>query len=367
MSLNAALGSESLPIAQPVPLGGPVLALDLGGTHLRTAVVDVDGVMHARRHGRTPIGDGADAVIAAARVSLEASRDAHIAAGGAPPVALGVSAPGPLDREGGVIIDPPNLGRSFWGQPLAPRLGALLGLPWAMERDTHVAILGERAFGAGVGRSDLVYLTISTGIGGAVISSGRLMTGPDGVAGELGHLTVDMDGPVCGCGGRGHLERLASGTGIALSAREALARGVDAPILAKVAESIAPRPLESRHVAQAADAGDLVAGEIIDRARRAFAAAMVSIVDVFNPQRVIVGGGITIAWGDLLLQPARDLVAAAAFRIQARRVEIVPAQLGDDVGLIGTVPLVASALAVDGDISHRQQATQPRAVESSAG
>jgi glucokinase len=366
MTLNAASASGPVPVdASNGP--GPVLALDLGGTHLRTAVVGSDGVIHARRHGRTPIGDGADAVIAAAFASLEASKAEHIADGGTSPVALGVSAPGPLDPARGVIIDPPNLGRSFWGQPLAPRLGDLLGLPWALERDTHVAILGERSFGAGVGLSDLVYLTISTGIGGAIISSGRLMTGPDGVAGELGHVTVDMDGPICGCGGRGHLERLTSGTGIALSAREALAGGINAPGLAHLAASIAPRPLESRHVAQAAEAGDAVAAGIIDRARRAFAAAVVSIVDVFNPQRIIVGGGIAIAWGDLLLQPARELVAATAFRIQARRVEIVPAQLGDDVGLIGTVALVATALAADGGIPHCQHVSRTTAVESAAG
>ncbi len=120
MSLNAAPASGPLPVATSNGPGGPVLALDLGGTHLRTAVVGSDGVIHARRHGRAPIGDGADAVIAAARASLEASREEHVAGGGAPPVALGVSAPGPLDSLRGVIIDPPNLGRSFWGLPLAP-------------------------------------------------------------------------------------------------------------------------------------------------------------------------------------------------------------------------------------------------------
>lgn len=314
--------------------------------------------------------EGADAVITAAFASLEHSRREHVAGGGATPLALGISAPGPLDAVHGVVVDPPNLGRSFWGQPLGPRLGDMLGLPWAMERDTHVAILAERAFGAGIGLTDLVYLTISTGIGGAIISNGRLMTGPDGVAGELGHLTVDMDGPVCGCGGRGHLERLTSGTGIALSAREALAdpaQAPRAPELARIVAEIAPRPLESRHVSQAADAGDPVAAEIVLDARRAFAASVVSIVDVFNPQRVIVGGGIAMAWGDLLLQPARELVASTAFRVQARRVEIVPAQLGDDVGLIGTVPLVATALAASAPIEHGQGALRAPALESAAG
>jgi glucokinase len=324
--------------------GAPVLALDLGGTYLRTAVVDRLGGLSGRRRTRTPMAQGADAVCAAALASLEWSRDRHVADGGAPPVALGISAPGPLDPTAGVLIDPPNLPRSFWSLPLAPRLGDALGLPWALDRDTQIAVLAEHAFGAGRGFDDIVYLTVSTGIGGGVISGGRLLRGPDGVAGELGHLTIDLDGPECGCGARGHLERLASGTGIARSATDALANGAEAPQLARIAAAIAPLPLEAVHVAEAEAAGDPVAGAILERARRAFAAAIVSIVDIFDPDRVIVGGGIAMAWGERLLGPARDAVAASAFRVQARRVAVVPAELGDDVVLIGTLPLVALAL-----------------------
>jgi len=221
-----------------------------------------------------------------------------------------------------------------------------------------VAILAEHAFGAGRGLSDIVYVTVSTGIGGAVISDGRLIKGPDGAAGELGHLTVDMNGPQCSCGGRGHLERMSSGSGMARTAREALDAGESAPELARIAEQLAPLPLEARHVSEAAAAGDAVAMRIVENARRAFAASAVSIVDVFNPQRIIVGGGITLAWGDELLGPARDLVAATAFRLQARRVEIVPASLGDDVGLIGALPLVASVIADRPAATQHQSQTQ---------
>ena len=131
---------------------------------------------------------------------------------------------------------------------------------------------------------------------------------------------------------------------MARSAREALAAGEDAPELARLAAEIAPRQLEAVHVDQAAAAGDPAALAIVERAVKAFAAAMVSIVDVFDPDRVVVGGGITMAWGERLLGPARARGRGHAFRLQARRVRIVPAELGDDVGLIGTVPLVASAL-----------------------
>ena len=324
--------------------GRPVLALDLGGTQIRTAVVLPDGSVRARRNERTPLALGAEAVLAAAAASLRRSVDEHLAAGGLPPTALGISAPGPLDPRRGVLIDPPNLGPMLWGLPLADRLADACGLPAVLERDTHVAILAERDFGAGSGLDDLVYLTISTGLGGAVISGGHLLSGPDGVAGELGHLTADMDGPICSCGGRGHFERLSSGSGIARSANEALAAGEDAPELRRIGAEIAPRPLEAIHVTRAAQAGDRVAAGIIDRAVRAFAASVVSIADVFNPERIIVGGGVAEAWGEALLQPARELVAATAFRVAGRRVQIVPAALGPDVGLIGALPLVRMAL-----------------------
>lgn len=336
-----------------------MLALDLGGTHLRTAVVTPDGRIHQRRMTRTPLAAGGDAIVATALAELTAVRDAWLAEGNPAPDAVGISAPGPLDPRTGTIVDPPNMGDTFRGLSLGPRLADPLGIPFALERDTNVAILGETAFGASRGLQDVVYLTVSTGVGGAVITGGRLLAGPDGVAGELGHLSVAWDGPVCGCGGVGHLERLTSGSGMARSAREALAAGEAAPELARLAAALHPGLLEAVHVDQAATAGDPVARAIVARAVGAFAAAMVSIVDIFDPDRVVVGGGITMAWGDRLLGPAREAVASTAFRLQARRVRIVPAELGDDVGLIGTVPLVASALPGRRPVGHAASEHHP--------
>jgi len=325
-------------------LCGPVLALDLGATNARAAVVTPDGRVSVRHAGAIPVEEGVPAVVKHCLRLLRRAHDGHIAAGGAEPIAVGIAAPGPLDASTGRLIDPPNLRDDWWGFPLAPTLGEALGLPWAMGKDTNVNILGERDFGAGEGSGDLIYLTISTGVGGAILSGGRPVVGPDGVAGELGHMTVDVDGPTCGCGGVGHLEALASGTGIAANARAALDAGADAPILARMAAEIAPLPLTAVHVSRAADLGDVAAGVIIERARRAVAVAVVSIVNVFGPDVVILGGGITLAWGERLIAPAREAVARTAFRIQAERARVVQAALGDDVGLIGTVPLVASAL-----------------------
>ncbi len=302
----------------------PVLALDLGGTNLRTAYVTADGQVLGRYMIDTP--RTADDVVAAVEHAMQRTvRD--VSPMGLPaPVALGISAPGPLDPWAGVMVDPPNLDRSLHGFALGPVLSETLKVPAYLERDTQVAALAEGDFGAARGLTDYVYLTVSTGVGGAVVTNGRLLRGPDGNAGELGHLPIDIDGPLCGCGARGHLEAIASGTGIANQARNAGLGEVSAA-----------------HVAALEDAGDATASQLMEGARQAFAAAMVSIVNVFNPQRVIVGGGIAMGQGDRLLQPARDAVERLSFRRQAARVEIVPAQLGDDVGLVGAVSLVGLA------------------------
>jgi glucokinase len=338
------LDSHAQPKDAPQQVAGPVLALDLGATNARAAVVTPDGTVVARRALAIPTAEGLQAVLDLCLSLLRESCAEHLAGGGAAPIAVGIAAPGPLDPRRGILIDPPNLRGDWWGFRLGPTIGASLGLPWALGKDTNVSILGERDFGAGMGSGDLVYLTISTGIGGAVISGGRPVIGPDDVAGELGHITVDLDGPRCGCGGIGHLEALASGTGIANAALAALEAGADGRELRDIAARIAPRALDARHVSEAAAAGDAAAAVILERARRAVALAVASIVNIFGPDRVILGGGITLAWGEGLLAPVREAVAGSSFRLLARRARVVPAALGDDVGLIGTVPLVASAL-----------------------
>ena len=179
---------------------------------------------------------------------------------------------------------------------------------------------------------------MSTGIGGAIVSGGRLLGGPDGVAGELGHLLVEIDGPPCGCGARGHLEAIASGSGIARAAGSSIAAGSAAGLGALAARR--GRGLDARDVADAEDAGDADAARIMERARRAFAESCVVLVNVFNPQRIVVGGSVARNQGERWLAPARERVAAIAFSVPRARVEIVPAVLGDDVGLVGALPLL---------------------------
>jgi glucokinase len=317
---------------------GSVLALDLGASRIRAALVDGAGRVVSRAEARAPVEAGPPGVIATAvgmlrRVREAAPSEARDTVGG-----VGISAPGPLDLVAGTLVEPPNMPRSFHGAAIAGPIGAALSLPAVLERDTHVAALAEWEFGAARGLTDFLYLTVSTGIGGAIVAGGRLLGGPVGVAGELGHLLVELDGPPCGCGARGHLEAIASGSAIARAAASAMAAG-EAPGLASIQASVG-RGLDARDVAHAEERGDAAAALIMERARRAFAETCVSLVDVFSPERIVVGGSVARNQGDRWLEPARERVAAAAFSLPRARVEIVPAALGDDVGLVGALPLL---------------------------
>ncbi len=345
-----------------------VLALDLGASRIRGALVGTDGRVVQRAEAETPREPTASSVSQACVDVLGRARDAALRAGAAAPVAVGISAVGPLDPARGVIVDPPNMGPQFRDVALASIVAERIGLPTVLDRDTNVAALGEQGFGAGRGVDDFLYLTVSTGLGGAIVRDGVLVHGPDGTAGELGHLPIDIDGPLCGCGARGHLEAISSGGGIARAAREAVQLG-RSPALAGVAARVGLARLSAADVAHAEDHGDPEAARIMAYARRAFAEALIALVDLFNPTRIIVGGSVARTQGERWLQPARDAVRDRAFRLPARRVEIVAAALGDDVGLIGAVPLVRSRLGLPAPQRDppglRQARPQPRSQHGS--
>ena len=303
-----------------------------------------DGSRLTRTAAETPVERGPEAVIGACIANLVATRDTASPEIVESIVGVGISSPGPVDPRAGVVVEPPNLGPGFHDVPLADAVEAALGLPTFLDRDTNVAALGEAAFGAGRGQPDFIYVTVSTGVGGSIVTDGRLFHGPDGMAGELGHVPVDLEGPRCGCGGRGHLEAVASGTALAREARQAVEAGTS-PFLAQRAETVGTEELSARDVAAGEDAGDSTCAALMDRARRAIATACVGFVNAFNPHRIIIGGAIAEAQGERLLGLARDTVAREGFSRLAASVEIVPPELGPDVSLAGAHPLVFSRLA----------------------
>jgi glucokinase len=321
----------------------PVLALDLGGTQIRAAVIQPDGTRLGRVAVPTPTDDGPRAVVIACAEALERSRGAAVSEGVDDLVGIGISAPGPVDPRAGVVSEPPNLGPDFRDVPLADDIESSLRLPTFLDRDTNVAALGEATYGAGRGYRDFIYLTVSTGVGGAIFADGRLFHGPDGMAGELGHVPVDIDGPRCGCGAVGHLEAIASGVAIARDATAAVRSG-ESPFLVSQARIMGPEDLSAKDVAAGEEHGDQTCSRIMDRARRAIAAACVGFVNTFNPRRIIIGGAIAEAQGERL----RGLVAEALVREGFGRlvagVDVVAPELGPDVSLAGAHPLVTARL-----------------------
>jgi len=323
-----------------------VLALDLGGTQIRAAVVRADGTRIGRAASVTPLSGGPAAIITTCISTLQQARAAAHAedpAATARIVGIGISAPGPLDPWRGIAVETPNLGPTFPGTDLAGPISAALHLPALLEHDTKVAILGERAFGAGRGIDDLLYITISTGLGGAVISDGRLYTGPDDTGIEIGHAPITLDGPRCSCGGIGHLEAHASGVALARTGGEAAASGAS-PWLAAWLAAHPKGQVSAKEVTEGAAAGDRVAQGLIDHALLAISRAVAGFVNVFNPTRIIIGGSFAEAHWEGLHSRIQGEIGDNSFKVPGRRVSVHPAELGGDVSLAGCHPMVVGRI-----------------------
>jgi glucokinase len=311
-----------------------ILAIDLGGTQIRAAHVSPDRTVSCRRAVETRDEEGVEAVIdricATARAVLEDAQRTGLPE----PVGIGISSPGPLDPWKGVVVAPPNL--AGWRDvPLVDRVEAAMGLPTYLERDTNAAVMGEWRYGAAAGADDVVYVTVSTGIGGGLVVDGRPLIGKDGTAGEIGHLTVEIDGPLCGDGQPGHAEAIGSGRAIAREGRALLARG-ESPGLAALA---ADAEVDAELVARAADEGDAACQGILDRAWVAIGAMCAGLVNTLNPEVIVLGGSIGCNRPELP-SAVRAEIDRRAFPAPARRVRVEMTRFAGDVSLIGLLPIV---------------------------
>jgi len=314
-----------------------VIGIDLGGTKISTGLVSESARVIARDYRETLAGEGEDAVIAqmvdAANIVM---RDASVTSKQV--VAVGVGSPGPLDIEAGIVMGAPNL--QGWDYvPLKQRIEDALGVPTFLENDANAAALGEHRFGAGRGFDHMIYVTVSTGIGGGLILDGKLYYGVDGMAGEIGHTTILANGPRCGCGNRGCVEALASGTAIANKARDSVACGVST-IMAQMAEGD-PSRVTAKLVAEAAERGDPEARRILVEAMSFLGIGMANLVNLFNPQLIVIGGGVA-AIGDELFDSVRRAIMRHALPAAKRSVRVVPAALGSDVGMLGAAAVALS-------------------------
>jgi len=314
-------------------------AADLGGTKILSVVADEEGNILGEDRRATEVSEGPQTGLERIAASLEAAL-AGAGLGREDLRAAGVCSPGPIDPARGVLPEASNL-PGWIDVPIRRYLSDRLGVPAILEHDATAAAYGEFVYGAGRGCRNIVYITVSTGIGGGLVLDGRLYRGASGAAGELGHITIDADGPLCFCGKPGHVEGLASGRAIAGQAEAVLARG-GSPLLARLAQD--EGGLTAATVHRAADAGDPEAIRILRRAGYYLGIGLAAYVDIFNPEVIIIGGGLRHI-RDHYLGPAEQEMRRRAMGESLKVVRLAEAELGDYSGIMGVVALLREGAA----------------------
>jgi len=308
----------------------PVLAIDLGGSKIITAIISNKGQVMAKEYYPTLADEGPQSVIERMLSAID-----HVLSlrniGPSQLDSISIAAAGAIDFKCGLVTLSPCL-PGWHDIPLRDIIKEKYRVDTFLINDASAAALGEHHLGAGRGIDNLIYLTVSTGIGGGIIINGELYSGPCGSAGEIGHMTIDVNGLRCNCGNTGCLETLASGSAMAREAIKRIKQGERSSLTEIVGGEI--ENITAEKVLVAAQGGDSLASEVISKAATYLGIGMVNLVNIFNPEMIIVGGGVA-KMGDLLLNPARQVVKERAFELSAQAVRIVRAQLGDDSGLLG--------------------------------
>ena len=319
------------------PVAGYIVGIDMGATHMRILLSNFGATAIAEKEVSINIANGPAACIEQANTLLheilaENGMDISMVA------AIGVGVPGPIDSEAGMVIAPPIM--PGWDRfPIRDTLEKLWGRPVSVNNDAELGALGEWAYGAGRGARDLAYIKVGSGIGAGLLIGGRIYRGSTGSAGEIGHLTMDNDGPLCTCGNRGCLEAFSGGHAIAKRAIEAIEQGRSTQM-----DRFSPQKISAKDVSAAAQRGDLVAQQIMEDAGEHLGVAIAGLVNIFNPDIIVVGGGVAQI-GDLFLEPVRMAVAKRSLPAAAENVRITTAVLGRRASSLGAV-VQALSLAV---------------------
>jgi glucokinase len=313
-----------------------IAAVDVGGTKIALGLSDPEGRALPFRRFPTRVERGPHRIVAQALDELEKMA----AEAGGRVAAVGVGCGGPLSRGRGLILSPANL--PGWDEfPVVDLIRERFGVPVELDNDANAAALAEYEYGAGRGAESMVYMTISTGIGGGVIIGGRLLHGVGDAAGEVGHMIVAPGGTPCGCGSRGCLETICSGTSIARRAAERLADGSRHSSLLEGGGGL--KEITAHAVAEAARAGDAVAVEVWDETVEYLALGVGNVIAAFAPEAVVLGGGVSTA-GEQLLGPLRWRVRESVKIAPVEQVRITQAELGGDSGVYGALILGRKAL-----------------------
>lgn len=317
--------------------GELIIGVDLGGTQVRAVLAHKDGSFLAQSKIPTEADQGLahvlgriDSVIADVIKNIEPAQI----------IGIGIGAPGPLDPYQGIVYEPPNL-PGWSAVPLRNILEQRWKLPTFLGNDANLAGLGEYTYGAGKDYNYLVYLTVSTGVGSGVIDNGHIIMGSRGLATEIGHTSLEVNGLRCKCGNIGCLETLASGTAMRRQAIEQIQQGQVSQLTAMVKGDLAE--IDATLIGEAAHNGDTLAIEIINKAGLYIGVGIVNILHSFNPEIVVLGGGV-MQIGEPLLTIIRQTVKERAIEAFQENVQIVTTTLGDSIGLHGTVALVAQNL-----------------------
>lgn len=307
-----------------------IVAVDIGGTHIRAATYEPDSInplAHQRTRSYATESGVFDRLVQAIEAVWQPGEVD----------AIGIASPGPLDPHTGTILDTPNI-PEWVNFPVGPKLCDHFGVPVYLDNDANMAALAEWQYGAGQGHDHLVYLTISTGIGGGVISSGHLLQGFRGMGAELGHMIVDPAGPRCGCGGYGHVESFSSGPAIARYVNEQIHAGVKSSLQTQTR-------LSAAQVADAAFQGDALAVSAFERAGYYLGIGVANYLAIFDPSILVFGGGVSQA-GELLFKPFRESLQKHVFHLHyLDDLIITKAAMGDNAGLLGALALARLAVS----------------------
>jgi len=304
-----------------------VLATDLGGTNMRMAAVDSAGSILYRSKEKTPRSTDGKAILGAI-VSMGEECKANLP--GDSLVAVATAVPGTIDFENGVITNAPNL-PELGGFPMAGEIRRHLGVPAVLENDANAAAIGENWLGASKGVENSIMVTLGTGVGGGIFVNGQVLRGKDGTAGEIGHINVEPDGPACGCGSRGCVEKYSSASAVVRIAHE-LAEGDSTSALNNAGE------LTAEKIYEIAKAGDGMALEVFRRQGYYLGLMLSGLINTLNPETIVIGGGASGSW-DLFEPHMRKEIRARCYKEPAERVKIVRSELGDDAGILGGVRL----------------------------
>ena len=318
-----------------------MVGIDMGGTRLRALVVNAENKTLGMQRAPTNAKQKPDHLVADIAVLVEgAVQSAGLQLPDVRAVSMGV--PGAVDAESGRVFHAPNLG--WKNVPLGSKLTALLKVPVFIENDVHVGVMGEYILGAGRGARELVGIFVGTGIGGGIILGGRLYEGARGSAGEVGHIIIEINGPLCGCGNRGCAEALASRTAMERDVRAAIRRG-EKSIVLKLMKERGRERMTSSIIERALKERDPVMEKVMEHAQFCLGILVANVVNMLDPECVVIGGGIAARLGKDYVTPIRRTAYQYFLRRNdARRVKIVPGLLGDDAGPLGAVALARQRL-----------------------